>query len=556
MPAAMLLLGAAISAGWFHFSKPELAVEAPKQNRFEISSGPRFGAPAISPNGRMIAFRNDGKLWIRNLDELKAREVPGSAGAQQPFWSPDSKHIGFKTGANLLKAPAQGGTAVTVAKIPQNVLGAAWGKQGKIVLALFQLGLYSVPEHGGEPTLLVKPNAPSEYDFHGPNFLPDGSILCVTHSASMSSWQIIRIHGQERSEVFKLAGAAESLAYLPTGHIVFNYQLAGPGLQVLPIDPSTFRATGSPFHVEESGQNISVSDDGSLVFLKRDPPKQRVVIMDRQGKELQAVTLEDAVLGTASLSPNGREFVVATPSPATGGDLWIHDLASAGKRRFTFSTANDTSPSWSPKGDLIAYRSDESIAIKPVDGSPERLLVRTSFRGGSQLEWSPDGQRIFYTVFPLGSGSTDIWQAPLDPSKPPRPVIESPALENGPAISPDGRFLAYSSDETGTTEVYVKTYPEGNGKWIVSSNTGRSPRWNPKGSELLFISFRSLMSAKVELTPSFRMLRTDKIIDFPLNLSYEFMPDGQRLMVMKSEESNLASIVFIQNWLATLPRKP
>jgi Tol biopolymer transport system component len=302
--------------------------------------------------------------------------------------------------------------------------------------------------------------------------------------------------------------------------------------------------------VEEAGRFASVSNNGSLVFLGGNFPPRKLAIIDRQGRELKSHALDDSIIGLPSLSPDASQMVVSS-----SGDLWIHDLTTGARRRFTFSPAMEKSPTWSPSGRLIAFDSDENLVVKPVDGGPDRTIVRTNFRSGTNVRWSPDSSRLVYLMFPEGSGNRDIWQAHLDQSSPPSPLLATPATELNPDVSPDGRYLAYNSDETGTAEIYVKPFPSGEGKWIVSSSSGHSPKWNPKGGELLYIESRTLMSAKVEVSPSFRVLRIDKVVDLPAN-GYEILPGGEQLAVVKREETEVGSIVIIDNWLANFQRKP
>jgi Tol biopolymer transport system component len=191
---------------------------------------------------------------------------------------------------------------------------------------------------------------------------------------------------------------ARSLTYLPSGHILFQYQQTQPGIWILPVNPSTFAPTGSPFRVEAAGRFASVSNNGSLVFLGGNFPPRNLVIIDRQGRELKSHTLDDSIIGLPSLSPDASQMVVSS-----SGDLWIHDLTTGARRRFTFSPATEKAPTWSPSGRLIAFDSDENLVVESVDGGPERLIVRTNFRSGINARWSPDSSRLIYLLFPEGS---------------------------------------------------------------------------------------------------------------------------------------------------------
>ena len=551
--AAIALLGA-----WLWKQEARIATPA-APSKFEVASAIGLQEPVISPNGRMIAYLKDKRIWIRQMDSLQPRELAGTDGAQFLFWSPDSLHLGYVADLTVRKVSAQGGAPVQLSKLPVLSLGAAWSPEGFIVVGLYSLGLFKVPEQGGEPSLLVKPDpAQEEFDFHDPTILPDGSILCATHRPSITGFRVIAIRGQIRTTIARtLDGRLESPVY-SSGHVFFHRDSGERGLWAVPVDASTMTPHGNPIQIGTSASQPSVSGTGMLSYLEGEESKFRLVVTDRSGHVLQSGSISNGELREPDVSPDGTRIAVG--SYDGNWDIFIHQLASGQQQRFTFSADRETEPAWSPNGKQIAFLKGSAIAIKPVDGSREAQIIISGKEEEFRMpRWSPAGDLLVYQR--LTVKGFDLLYIPLQSNQKPVPFLDTPNLERYPSISPDGRYLAYTTDETQTQQIFVRSFPAGEGKWLVSSKTGRRPRWSPKGDELFFLDDNTMMAARIRLQPSFSVLGVEKLFDGgPQRLGlqgsgYSVMPDGKGFAAVQGEGEGARRIVVVENWLTEFQKK-
>jgi Tol biopolymer transport system component/predicted Ser/Thr protein kinase len=455
---------------------------------------------AVSPNGQMIAFpaeSDDGSvdLWLRRVDDPVAKKLARTNNSNGPvvFWSPDSQWIGYETTpAKLMRIRAEGGEPEPIAStLVQS--GAAWGGGDTILLTpQFGMGLSRVSATGGDVTPWSKLDPARRESFHGaPRFLPDGKrYLYLVHTVS-----------EKRNEIFgasldggkpQLVLAADALIGYAKPYLLFVRDGAGYAQR---FDPLTFRVEGTARRVIDSVVFLepevtaiaSVSSNGLLVYQPAAPQPIVFNLYDRAGTLLQTLW-KDADVNLASLSRDGKTLVLAKGDIAKGaGDISVVDLARGIPTRITGGLSDNVQPVLSPDGQMAAFMSDRDgmydVYVKPLDaGAPERLLWRSEYDKWTN-SWSPDGKYLLVQQF-VHATKHDIWLVPLSGEKP-RPLVQSDGNDTAALFSPDGKWIAYQSDQTGTDEIYVRGFPDGRAV-RVSAAGGHVPSFSPDSSEVLF----------------------------------------------------------------------
>jgi serine/threonine protein kinase/WD40 repeat protein len=526
---------------------------------------------AISPDGKMVAYSQGGQLWIHRLDELEPREMTGASGATQPFWSPNTDFVGYfdEPAAKLKKVAIQGGQPITIGDLPATfLLGATWGSDGTIVFAAESLGLFRVSALGGEAQLLLESDG-----IASPLFLKDGQLICVIWKDGNS--HIIHVLEGTRQNLFEIPqGRVHSLTYSPTGHLVYRKSQAwlfGGGIWAVPFDLETLEATGDPFLVEQEGGGPSVSADGTLIYLSGSnrTALRQLVWVDRDGQVLGPIGQPQHGIADVALSRDGSRVGVSALEDGNA-DIWIHDVERGTKIRVTTHPDFDFEPTFSPAGDEVAFASDRNgttdIFIKATDGSGQ---IRSLATGGESDEgvpdWSRDGEYIVYFVDGPGA-SFDLGYLSLTDNAKPALLLQTPSHENEPAISPDSRYVAYTSNESGRYEVYVSPFPEGSGRWVVSVNGGMHPKWNGRGDELFYKEADALLVVTVDTRSEFEAGVPQKLFDgdkvdirlyddhSPINPVYDVTADGQKFVMLESLEEETSSLVVVLNWFEELKR--
>jgi Tol biopolymer transport system component len=532
------------------------------------------GRPTISPDGKRIAFVQKGRLRIRDLDRLDTREVPESDQALAPFWSPDGRTVAFAAGGVLKKAPAEGGPARTLCAIkPASVfLGGTWSPTGSIVVALAPAqGLFEVSAEGGELKPLLKPDpAQGVFDFHGPSFLPDGhTLLLLVHPqtgyrlyvAAFDGRKLIRVTGES-------AGAVGSAAYSGAGFIVFDLFEGKASLYAVPFTPSRLRAAGEPILIAEDAGSPSVSTDGTLVYMMGGTRLYDLAIVDRSGRVQRVISTNHGSIRFPRVSPDGKHVMLEYAQDGHA-DAWVHDLERGTRIRLTTGHEVSVAGAWSSSGERVALMSglltDSGVVIQRADGGgeAERLPFRAnSLPEGAEVspDWSPDGRYVIYR------SAGDLFYGNLSGKGEPVPFTRSPSTEAEARFSPDGRYVAYMSNESGRFEVYVRPFPEGEGKWTISSNGGALPRWSRRGDELFYVEGNALMAVSVSTHAGFRASLPRRLFDAgvvgaslwnfsPLFASYDPMPDGRGFVVAQRAASPPPSLVVVENWAGELVRR-
>ncbi|HEV8368020.1 MAG TPA: protein kinase [Pyrinomonadaceae bacterium] len=571
----LLLAGLALAVPYFRSSSPPPDSHA---KRFLISPPEQsniLGTASISPDGQRLLMRiadSTGKvgLWIRPLNGLAAQMLPGTEGAGSSFWSADSRSVAFFAAGKLKRIDIAGGYAQTICESPEG-RGGTWNRDGTIIFsAIGSDGLLRVSASGGSPTLITKLDQSREESWHRlPYFLPDGKHFLFAANSARSEDSGVYVGALDSNETKRLIGASTNAIYAPPGYLLFVRETT---LMVQRFDATTLQLAGDSqplveqINVSPLGSNsYSVSDDGVLVYLSG-ATKSELNWFDRNGKLLSSTGASNNN-SNMSLSPDEKRVATAIWDAQTSTrDIWIIDPARATSTRFTFNGAEDFLPIWSPDGSKILFVSDRSgfgnLYEKPTSGAAnEEEILKTDERKWPS-DWSKDGQYVAYTSFGPKT-KLDLWVLPMFGDRKPFPFLQTSFNEDGSRFSPDGHFIAYYSDDSGSYEVYVQPFPASGAKWQISSGGGMQPRWRRDGKELFFIDpKRNLIAVEVNLSQgSFEagvpktLFQTHTIgYSGPRNL-YECSGDGQRFLI-NSLQSDAGSIpvTVVVNWMADLKR--
>jgi serine/threonine protein kinase len=529
--------------------------------------------PAFSPDGRLIVFQgiSEGKpaLYLRAFDSINAQRIAGTDNGNLPFWSSDSRSIGFFSDNKLKKVDLTGGVPQTLCNAA-NGGGGTWDREGTILFAIEGHGLQRVSASGGEPTLaLPLDSSRLEIEHDYPIFLPDGKhFLYESFKGGRGATEIYV--GSLQNDQRKLLMKNESnVAYVAPGYVLFAREFT---LMAQAFDASKLELSGEPFPVLEnvayssnSGfSHFSVSENGTIVFWKGSDAGRQLAWFDRSGKQIAAVG-PPGTYNDVMLSPDEKR---AAMQKIDGGnsDIWIMDLVRGAPLRFTFSPASEDNPSWSPDGSLLIYTSTNegktTFFRKNANGSGnEERIYETASAIDDGTDWSADGKNLLFES--TGEKTlSDIWVLPLDGTSNAHPLLQSDFSEFHPRFSPDGRWIAYASTESGRPEIYVQSFPPAGGKWQVSTAGGAQPRWRRDGKELYFMTpERMLMAVDVKLGATFEMgtpkpLFQTSVSSLSSPNRYDVSAVGQRFLVYSSiNETSRTPIVVIVNWAAGLKKQ-
>jgi eukaryotic-like serine/threonine-protein kinase len=529
----------------------------------------------VSPDGHRLLFTAigvDGKraLWVRTIDSLTAQLLPGTEDASQPFWSPDSRFIGFFAGGKLKKIEASGGSVQVLADA-QAARGGTWNSDGVIVFSpAVADGLLRVGAAGGPATQITTLDTAKFQTSHcWPFFLPDGKHFIYLARNSQRQNSAIYAGSIDSNESKLIVNSDAGAIYAAPGYLFF---LRERSLMAQPFDADKMRLTGEPVPVvEQIGYSattarafFSVSNNGVLAYRGNVPLNGQLTWYDRSGKSLERVGTVGDFLGF-SLSPDQKRIAVSRLDVETGSyDVWMIELGRGTTSRFTFDQTNETFPIWSPDGNRIAFSSNK---YGPTDlfqkasngaGSAELLFKSTNLKAPN--DWSPNGQTIVYNEFDPKTNS-DLWVLPLGGDPNPAPVMQTTFSETNGRFSPDGKWIAYESNESGPGQIYVQGFPTG-GKTQISTLGGFQPRWRGDGKELFYIGpDKKLMVVEIQAgtggiqAGSPRPLFDLRIGNLPGSPYYDVTRDGQRFLVsIIGEETAPTPMTVVMNWTAELKK--
>jgi serine/threonine protein kinase len=584
--AAIAIAAAAGAALYVRHSTPPTAhvvrftIAAPEKAPFALN--PAF--LSISPDGSKVAFVSGSgpsvfstsgvQLWIRSMDSPTAQAIPGTEGASQPFWSPDSQYVGFFSDSKLKKIAVSGGPAQTLADAPSsNTAGASstggtWSREGVI---LFTANIKSetvnrVSESGGASSPITTiDTSRSEVAHLWPQFLPDGNhflYLSFNTAPGAGAIYVASLNSKERKLILNNTTSA---VYVPPGYLLFSRQAT---LMAQPFDAARLQLTGEAVPIAEGVQAVPIT--GRAAFTVSD----NGVLAYRSGGGVAALTLawvsrigtEQRLAAPAHnyviprLSPDGKRLAVGIEEAE--GQIWIYDLSRDALTRLTFEGEGNVDPLWTPDGKRIVFKGNRNrLFWQPADGSGAAEELTSSELSANNIpgSWSPDGQELALTE---DRAVRKIWILPLKDRKP-HLFAEGALYETAPRFSPDGHWIAYASNESGRYEIYVRPYPGPGGKWQISTEGGTEPMWNPKGRELFFRSGQKMMAVDYSAQPAFsadkpRMLFEGPYLPTPRSFpDYDVSPDGQRFLMLRAPEQAQAAapINVVLNWFEELKQK-
>jgi eukaryotic-like serine/threonine-protein kinase len=543
------------------------------------------GPPVLSPDGSRVAFaaralKGRNSIWVRRLDNASAEKLPGTEGAFALFWSEDGKFIGFFADSKLRKISASGGPVTILADAP-NARGGAWNADNIIVYAPdYRDTLWKINASGGTPARVTQLDLSKHSTHRWPSFLPDGKhflFFATNHAGGRREDNGIYLGSLDGTAPL-LVLATDGAGLFAAGYLLFHQQNA---LMAQRFDPDRGTLSGDPITLANDVQHdagtfhtvFTVAGSGTLLYepgLENGIGDTDILWMDRNGKILSHVAERSGYRG-GRLSPDGKRLAIAMGNPKS--DIWVFDLGNGARTRLTFDDATHVMPSWSADGQRIAYMAQfgaTSMAgtelharLANGGGQDEVLLSIKNVAEPVSLtwpQWSPDGHYLVYMQQAGPTGST-VWAMPTSGDKKPQLIIK-PESPTGKVtffrISPDGHWLAYSSVEGTREDIYVTSFPSGNGRWQISRDGGTFPVWGDDGKEIYYIGLDAHLTA-VSANPregGFEVGNFQSLFEvrnvFPLGDPFDITPDGRRFLVLTQPEVSPLPMTLVLNWTADL----
>jgi serine/threonine protein kinase len=539
---------------------------------------------AISPDGKKVAYvgqdaSGNAMLFVRSMDSFESSPLAGTEGASFPFWSPDSRSIGFFANSKLKKVEASGGASQILADASADPRGGAWSSDGTILFAPTTTGgLFKVSSSGGPAVEFTKPDGSQQQSSHRwPKFLPDGKHFLyfgrtistgtdegvfVASTDSLESKLVLKTYVKADFVPSADGSAAGTLLFILDGNLMAQrldtskYELTGDAV------PVAQNVISFPGEVGPTAYgSFSVSPSGTLIYRVGDAQSTQLTWFDRTGKNVEKIT-EPGIYHEPLLSPDGNK-VLFTEHQGDGDDQYILDMVRTSKTRLTFDGRRNVSSVFSPDGSQIIFATAKSGAklelyLKAANGAgSDQLLL-----GGDETKfpdsWSRDGKYLIYEVDNGAANKFDLFILPMTGDHVPFSYLNSPFQETHAQFSPDGHWIAYCSNEQGRSDVYVQSFPLGGGKWQISLNGGDQPQWRKDGQELYYMApDRSIMAVKVNTESTFGVGKPTQLFltNVPFTnmtddrFSYLPTPDGQRFLVNQLAETNTAQPWYVVlNW--------
>jgi serine/threonine-protein kinase len=592
--AATLAVAAAIAlvvlalAGAYEWTRATVApatvtrLSIPLAQNDQFTQGSRR-LVALSPDGTLLVYVANNRLYLRRLDQLDAVAIRGiegngNASPRNPLFSPNGQWIGFWQDGQLKKVSVSGGAPVAICPIAAP-FGATWSADNTILFGGDASGIWRVSADGGNPENVIKLKAGQTA--RSPQLLPDGHTILFT-LASTANWADARIVVQSlgTDAVETVVSGGTDGFYLPTGHIAY---LLGDALLAVPFDAKSLKVAGGPVSLVEAvaGTTIAlgnspsgvahftVSDQGTLAYVpyKAVVEQRALVWVDRDGREEQ-LKAPPRAYQYPRISPDATRVALDIRDQEI--DIWIWDFARETLTRLTFGPYRDLLPVWTPDSRRIVFNSEKNsrsgdLYLQAADGTGTAERVN---EGQAPYAFTPDGSTLLYRVdtTPPAKTGTDFWVLTMDGRRN-EPLLQSPFNERHGELSGDGRWLAYTSDESGHNEVFVRSFPDvNNGRWQVSTAGGTHPVWARSGEELFFLSpAGEVMGVRIMRGSTWNASAPVKLVDAGYytnpggDRTYDVAPDGRRfLMIKRSDPATLTSaapqMVVVQNWFEEVRR--
>jgi eukaryotic-like serine/threonine-protein kinase len=517
---------------------------------------------ALSPDGTKLAFVATlagaaPQLWVRPLDSTAAQPLAGTDSAVFPFWSPDSRSLGFFAGGKLRIIDASGGAVQTLADAPQP-RGGAWGADGTILYTpLPTSGMLRIPAAGGTPSSVISEAGRATTSSllaapRWPTFLPDGKHFIYFKFAPDSQGVQGNIHlrSLDTQEDTTLV-ASDYRAQYASGHLVF---VRGGNLMTQSFDEKKLNLNGSAVPIAEQIRSdsrgnaaFSVSNDGKLIFAGGQTTTLDLAWYDRNGKKGDVV--DSGTFQDAHISPDGKRVSGAKADAGGHLELYIYDLVRGTKSQFSFSQSRDDDPVWSPDGNTIVFDSARNgkidIYTRPANGARQEELLYHDELDKYPSSWSSDGKYILYEA--ISNGHFDIWVMPMFGDHKPRPFLQEKYNTRYPEFSPDTKWVTYTSYEAGHPQVYVVAFPNPGGRFLVGDGIGGV--WTRNGKEILYMD-ENVRIASVEVTAhgdSVELGKPQALFSAQPGL-FQASPDGNRLLLMQAPLQNSPSLTLVVNW--------
>jgi Tol biopolymer transport system component/tRNA A-37 threonylcarbamoyl transferase component Bud32 len=534
-----------------------MSIAMPRRASFDV-----FGQAVLAPDGSSIVFiaragdssspgASTFSLWIRPMDRIEPRPLPGTEGASEPFFSPDGKSVGFFAEGKLKRIAIAGGPPQPICDAPLS-FGGSWSRDGVILFAGQDGPLFRVAASGGKPQPVTR-LSPGEEGHRWPAFLPDGDHFVFLGDAPRTENHHLKVGTLHDGNSHDLVQAITNVAYVEPGYLLF---VRAGSLMSQPFDPKTLSLTGEPRvlaeQVVENDSNhhfeFTASQNGRLVY-RSGSPESQLAWVDRSGHEVTTAGDAQRLGFEVRLSPDGQR--IATDRNDADGrpeDIWILDTARNVSTRFTFDPAGDYAPVWSPDGTKIAFASMRAglgnlFVADAANPTNVRRLTNFPTDQVSPVSWTRDGKMV--VAERTAKADLDIWLFPVDGGEG-RPYLATPFVESWAEVSPDGMSIAYTCNESGRYEVYVERFPSHAGRRQVSSSGGWQPRWRSDGREIFYVSHGELVS--VDMTSDTATPKT--LFRLPGN-AYDVARDGQRFIVDRPLDNNSNSpLTFVSDWMA------
>jgi serine/threonine-protein kinase len=549
--------------------------------RLDVDLGPEFvpgenGASAIlSPDGRRLVYlgRESGgptRLYTRTLEQEQAAPIPGTEGASAPFFSPDGQFTGFFAGGKLKKVPVQGGVIV-LCDAPRGV-GGSWGDDGNIIAALNgNSALSRIPSGGGRPQAVTE--LKEEYTHRWPQVLPGArAVLFTVHTTGLDfDAATIEVQSLDSGQRKTLVREGSYGRYFTSGHLLFVRQSV---LHAAPMDAERLELTGPARPVVQDvasqfygGGAEFDAGGGTLLYVKRRPSRETLAWLESTGPARPFRALGRGIFGVPRFSPDGKRLALGIVE-AGNTDIWVYEWARDAMTRLTFTPGFDTWPVWSPDGKYLVFSSRrhggaQNLYWMRADGAGEAVRLTESKRAQWPSSFSPDGRRLTFTEIDPAS-SYDVWTLPLEGVESGRPkagkaevLVATPYAEGSPMVSPDGKWVAYRSDESGRLEVYVRRFGAPGGKWQISTTGGEAPIWSRAGKELFYRSAEGMMAvsytANGEAFAAGKPRRWSEAKE--LSVAFDLAPNGRRFALVQeasADERGTTRVVFVLNFFPEL----